>query len=190
MVKEPLSLAQRMQAFLSRFERLALTHFLPTLRPRVLRWTVNLTAPGSESVKETFVPSGAFDFALIDGPEPAALNTVAEKPSTPRAGFVRSRVPGGVAGLLPFGCAGTSYWRSSATSFVEVKERRAPVMREAVTVSAASAEVPVLESVPTLLTPSSAVRLMVPALAWPTLIETNVVGELKLIVSGPRYAPG
>ena len=70
-----------------------------TLRPLVLRCTVNLTELASERLNETLVPTCAL---AIDGPDLAALNVVLENESASSAGFVLSGVePGPPGGPLP-----------------------------------------------------------------------------------------
>ena len=92
MVNEPLTLTQRVQRFLLRFDRLGLTHLRRTLRPLALRSTVNLTTLGSVSENEILVPTGTLRLrlALMDAPDLAALKVPREKRSAPSPGLVLS----------------------------------------------------------------------------------------------------
>ena len=63
---EPLRVFQRVHALPRRLERAADSHLPPTLRPVVLRWTVNLTELVSDKLNETLV---LVPVAAIDAPD-------------------------------------------------------------------------------------------------------------------------
>ena len=94
-VNDPVTFFHKVHFGFLRFLRVRVLHLRETRRPLVLRWTVNLTALGSDRLNETLVPVGRCFWALYAGPELAALKTVDEKLRPPSVGLVESVPPGG-----------------------------------------------------------------------------------------------